>query len=63
MSGCVCSAAWGGNTCSQDVDECVDEEVCLLNQVCVNSIGSFKCACRDGYASYNGACEGRSLCS
>ncbi|XP_037121125.1 epidermal growth factor-like protein 7 [Syngnathus acus] len=33
--------------CNQDVDECVEQHPC--SQGCVNTVGSFRCFCRDGF--------------
>ena len=41
-----------GITC-QDIDECMeDSDGC--SQQCVNTAGSFVCACDDGYTLFNG---------
>ena len=42
-----------------DIDECVSESgsPCDVNEVCVNSEGSYTCACQDGYFRVtNGSC-------
>ncbi|XP_019741711.1 epidermal growth factor-like protein 7 isoform X2 [Hippocampus comes] len=33
--------------CNQDVDECAEQHPC--SHVCVNTVGSFRCTCRQGY--------------
>eukprot|EP00794_Sanderia_malayensis_P015823 gene15823-17419_t len=45
---CKCKRGFRGATCEEDIDECkVNNGGCI--QRCVNSIGSFKCTCSDGY--------------
>ena len=48
-----------------DVDECInwseETESCENDAICINTRGSFKCQCKDGYreSTMNGiACEG-----
>ena len=33
-----------------DVDECQDSASC--DQLCINTVGSFKCECKDGYTAF-----------
>lgn len=33
-----------------DINECQTPNKCSANKICINSIGSYKCVCRDGYA-------------
>uniref|UniRef100_UPI00398EA315 epidermal growth factor-like protein 7 n=1 Tax=Pristiophorus japonicus TaxID=55135 RepID=UPI00398EA315 len=46
---CHCAPGWGGKTCTIDVDEC-RAPVQLCSQRCLNSPGSYRCACLPGYA-------------
>jgi hypothetical protein len=39
-----------------DIDECKDEAVCAETAGCVNTIGSFECACLTGFVG-NGTAE------
>ena len=44
-----------------DIDECTENKntTCTDNaKACVNSAGSFKCTCLDGFEFKNGACTG-----
>ena len=44
-----------------DVDECeLDLDNCDVNAMCSNTIGSYTCACNEGYTGEgsNGTCEG-----
>ena len=42
-----------------DVNECVTGDAnCTLNSHCLNTNGSYLCACDDGFLSANGSCTG-----
>ena len=39
-----------GYNCLDDLDECKGGKyVCDHNAICVNTVGSYQCNCRDGY--------------
>ncbi|XP_063288930.1 epidermal growth factor-like protein 7 [Pelobates fuscus] len=45
---CQCPAGWTGRFCQTDVDECrVGSTLCA--QQCINTAGSFRCQCLDGF--------------
>lgn len=44
-----------------DVDEC-RSEVCQ-DRVCVNTAGSYRCVCQDGYEMVDGECQGADECA
>ncbi|XP_037548466.1 epidermal growth factor-like protein 7 [Nematolebias whitei] len=44
---CACLLGWTGPQCQTDVDECSGRQPCM--QQCVNTAGSYRCACRDGF--------------
>ncbi|CAJ1070220.1 epidermal growth factor-like protein 7 [Xyrichtys novacula] len=44
---CACPLGWTGHQCQTDVDECRRQHSCA--QDCVNTAGSYRCACRDGF--------------
>ncbi|KAK5852342.1 hypothetical protein PBY51_023817 [Eleginops maclovinus] len=44
---CGCPLGWTGHQCQTDVDECSEQHPCA--QECVNTAGSYRCACRDGF--------------
>ncbi|XP_008323986.1 epidermal growth factor-like protein 7 [Cynoglossus semilaevis] len=52
---CGCPLGWTGPRCQLDVDECGGRRPCA--QECVNTAGSYRCACRDGFTL---AADGRS---
>ncbi|KAM3599442.1 uncharacterized protein V6R79_005659 [Siganus canaliculatus] len=45
---CACPLGWTGNQCQTDVDECSSEKHPCTHG-CVNTAGSFRCTCRDGF--------------
>ncbi|XP_069465694.1 epidermal growth factor-like protein 7 [Ambystoma mexicanum] len=46
---CGCPPGWGGKYCQSDVDECSGvSHGC--SHLCVNTAGSYQCACREGHA-------------
>ncbi|KAL0965239.1 hypothetical protein UPYG_G00278590 [Umbra pygmaea] len=44
---CACPLGWKGRHCQTDMDECSDQQACAHQ--CVNTAGSYRCVCRDGY--------------
>jgi len=59
MYGCVCVEGYefkGGDGCV-DIDECATEtDNCDANASCTNTLGSFECACNDGYSGDGTTC-------
>nr|XP_013044263.1 epidermal growth factor-like protein 7 isoform X1 [Anser cygnoides]XP_047908724.1 epidermal growth factor-like protein 7 isoform X1 [Anser cygnoides]XP_047908726.1 epidermal growth factor-like protein 7 isoform X1 [Anser cygnoides]XP_047908733.1 epidermal growth factor-like protein 7 isoform X1 [Anser cygnoides] len=55
---CACPPGWTGLSCQTDVDECAGRSH-GCSQLCVNTAGSFRCACRDGFslAADDKACQ------
>lgn len=56
------SQGWGGERCTDDVDECLlYPNICLSTNwsTCINNVGSFKCDCNDGFMENNNKCEGK----
>lgn len=47
-----------------DIDECASLEinVCDDNALCMNTIGSYSCSCKDGYEKRGGICQGKYCC-
>ncbi|XP_036972534.1 epidermal growth factor-like protein 7 [Acanthopagrus latus] len=45
---CACPLGWTGHRCQTDVDECSKRRRPCA-QECVNTAGSYRCACRDGF--------------
>ena len=44
---------------SSDLDECASESpVCDINAACLNTVGSFSCACNEGYIGDGMICRG-----
>jgi len=47
---CLCNQFWNGTRCGEDVDECHENsEICGINTVCNNTMGSHECNCDVGY--------------
>ena len=44
----VVITGYSGRLCDQDIDECLETNVCN-GGTCYNNQGSFSCACSDGY--------------
>ncbi|KAK2818752.1 hypothetical protein Q5P01_024313 [Channa striata] len=44
---CACPPGWTGHQCQTDVDECSERRPCAHE--CVNTAGSYRCACGDGF--------------
>ena len=45
-----------------DIDECEMEHQCnTTSEICVNTIGSYVCKCKEGYEN-NTQCEGMQMC-
>ena len=61
VTGCICSEGWAGLQCDDDVNECLREDTCVLdNEICVNTDGSYQCKCHQGYErDDSGNCVGK----
>nr|CAB3249251.1 Gla4 gamma-carboxyglutamic acid protein 4 [Phallusia mammillata] len=44
---CQCAEGFQGPNCDEDIDECALSPPCEQN--CTNTVGSFRCVCREGY--------------
>jgi hypothetical protein len=45
-----------------DIDECiVGQNECQKNTECVNTIGSYKCKCREGFSGNGLFCQGKQI--
>lgn len=51
-----------GVVCS-DIDECSDRVLAChgLDEICINTKGSFRCECADGFIQKNGVCVRKQL--
>ncbi|XP_046644304.1 epidermal growth factor-like protein 7 isoform X2 [Daphnia pulicaria] len=46
---CNCAPGYTGPSCESDLDECAAPSSNLCQQTCINSAGSYQCACHDGF--------------
>ncbi|XP_067686050.1 fibrillin-2-like [Haliotis asinina] len=49
---CTCRTGWKGDTCNEDVNECMDNATICAgtpNSNCNNTVGSFICECNSGF--------------
>ncbi|NXG46922.1 EGFL7 protein, partial [Psilopogon haemacephalus] len=55
---CACPPGWTGRACQTDVDECAGQSH-GCHQLCINTAGSYHCACQDGFslAADHKACQ------
>ena len=42
-----------------DINECENSNDCHMNATCANSIGSYSCACNNGFSGNGTICEGK----
>lgn len=55
--GCVCGPGWRGETCDDDINECDSSPCTGEHEVCLNTPGSFRCDCLQGFKNSSGTCE------
>ncbi|KAK3103621.1 hypothetical protein FSP39_020595 [Pinctada imbricata] len=59
---CTCAVGYQGLDCSTDIDECTTgSATCPSNSYCVNTPGSYRCQCEDGFVMANGNCSGNNI--
>ncbi|XP_062579175.1 uncharacterized protein LOC134241103 [Saccostrea cucullata] len=62
ISGCQCKPGWKGNTCEHDINEC-DHNPCKgPHEICLNTPGSYRCTCAQGFDNSTGICEDTDEC-
>jgi len=44
---CSCPSGFTGQFCENDINECAEEKPC--DQLCINTMGSYLCKCREGF--------------
>lgn len=49
------------NKMCKDINECLNDNECQKNSLCLNTEGSYKCICKDGYIGNGLFCEGKFL--
>lgn len=64
IHGCICLPGWTNTSCNTDINECSIPNVCGDRMVCLNTFGSYICACMSGYTlSPNGSCTDVNECA
>ncbi|XP_038066276.1 fibrillin-1-like isoform X2 [Patiria miniata] len=60
-----CRPGYYGRTCQYDVNECQSESSNQCSQICINTVGSYRCECNTGYllASNGRSCTDIDECS
>ncbi|KAL5006713.1 hypothetical protein ScPMuIL_015519 [Solemya velum] len=53
---CTCHTGWTGDTCGNDIDECI-QNPCPKLAGCTNTDGSYTCQCPMGYKMHSAKCE------
>ncbi|XP_038051960.1 uncharacterized protein LOC119724809 isoform X2 [Patiria miniata] len=53
---CMCTAFWTGDYCAEDVNECVVNNPCAMDRVCINIEGSYLCGCAAGFFLVGDTC-------
>lgn len=55
---CLCYDGWSGISCTEDINECLNETICTDNSKCTNKNGSYECICNNGfYKTDDGTCS------
>ena len=59
--GCNCKSGWTGTLCNKDINECNDTDIpCdTATAECVNTDGSYKCVCKEGFENTTSGCIGK----
>ncbi|XP_022088734.1 LOW QUALITY PROTEIN: uncharacterized protein LOC110978223 [Acanthaster planci] len=53
---CMCTQFWKGDYCETDVNECVENDPCPADRVCLNLQGSYLCGCAPGFTLVGDSC-------
>nr|XP_006816435.1 PREDICTED: sushi, von Willebrand factor type A, EGF and pentraxin domain-containing protein 1-like [Saccoglossus kowalevskii] len=69
---CECPPGYSGPTCGEDVNECLQDDLCQNGGTCYNSYGGYFCDCPDGFTGLQcetniddceeGPCENDATC-
>ncbi|KAK3609861.1 hypothetical protein CHS0354_015052 [Potamilus streckersoni] len=64
VAGCVCKNGWRGEKCTVDRNECnsIPSPCAGANALCINTNGSYICACKPGFRNTSIGCEDINEC-
>ncbi|XP_041357587.1 neurogenic locus Notch protein-like [Gigantopelta aegis] len=57
-----CKQGWREVDCTQDINECTEQNPCSLNANCTNTAGSYTCTCQTGYSGDGHNCTDINEC-
>ena len=58
---CHCLSGFSGPNC-ENINECLDPEICGENSFCVDLKGGYDCKCDPGFVKVDGECKARNQC-
>ncbi|XP_022111069.1 63 kDa sperm flagellar membrane protein-like [Acanthaster planci] len=56
----MCTLFWTGDYCETDINECVENNPCAADRICINLQGSYLCGCQAGFFLVGDTCRATS---